>query len=63
MRSVPARPIAARPSTGLVHLVLPGPAAAFKGNTQLKAGHLPQAKETLLGALADPSIAGNRGEA
>ena len=34
--------------------------AAFKGNTQLKAGHLPQARETLLGALADPSIAGNR---
>ncbi|WP_156724235.1 helix-turn-helix transcriptional regulator [Streptomyces apocyni] len=25
--------------------------AAFKGNTQLKAGHLPQARETLLGAL------------
>ena len=25
--------------------------AAFKGNTQLKAGHLPQAKETLTGAL------------
>jgi hypothetical protein len=35
--------------------------AAFKGNTQLKAGHLPQAKETLLAALNDPSIAGNRG--
>jgi hypothetical protein len=31
--------------------------AAFKGNTQLKAGHLPQAKETLTGALNDPSIA------
>ncbi|MYZ33779.1 helix-turn-helix domain-containing protein [Streptomyces sp. MnatMP-M17] len=27
--------------------------AAFKGNTQLKAGHLPQAKETLLAVLAD----------
>lgn len=26
--------------------------AAFKGNTQLKANHLPQARETLLGALA-----------
>jgi len=25
--------------------------AAFKGNTQLKAGHLPQARETLLGVL------------
>ena len=25
--------------------------AAFKGNTQLKAGHLPQAKETLTAAL------------
>ncbi|GHJ40415.1 helix-turn-helix transcriptional regulator [Streptomyces sp. TS71-3] len=25
--------------------------AAFKGNTQLQAGHLPQARETLLGAL------------
>jgi hypothetical protein len=35
--------------------------AAFKGNTQLKAGHLPQAKETLLATLNDPSIAGNRG--
>ncbi|MFJ4570153.1 multiprotein-bridging factor 1 family protein [Streptomyces sp. NPDC088846] len=27
--------------------------AAFKGNTQLKAGHLPQARTTLLGALDD----------
>lgn len=27
--------------------------AAFKGNTQLRAGHLPQARETLLGVLAD----------
>jgi hypothetical protein len=35
--------------------------AAFKGNTQLKAGHLPQAKETLLAALNDRSIAGSRG--
>jgi hypothetical protein len=25
--------------------------AAFKGNTQLRAGHLPQARETLLGVL------------
>jgi len=33
--------------------------AAFKG----KAGHLPQAKETLLGALADPSIGATGGEA
>jgi hypothetical protein len=39
----------------------PARLAAFKGNTQLKAGHLPQAKETLLAALNDPSIAGNRG--
>ncbi|WP_062431608.1 hypothetical protein [Herbidospora daliensis] len=29
--------------------------AAFKGNTQLKAGHLPQARETLLQALAQLS--------
>jgi hypothetical protein len=34
--------------------------AAFKGNTQLKAGHLPQARETLLVVLDDPSIAGNK---
>jgi hypothetical protein len=27
--------------------------AAFKGNTQLKAGHLPQARTTLLGVLED----------
>ncbi|MFE5869666.1 transcriptional regulator [Streptomyces roseifaciens] len=27
--------------------------AAFKGNTQVKAGHLPQARETLLGVLDD----------
>ncbi|MFE9844649.1 transcriptional regulator [Streptomyces goshikiensis] len=27
--------------------------AAFKGNTQLRAGHLPQARETLLGVMAD----------
>ena len=39
----------------------PARLAAFKGNTQLKAGHLPQAKETLLATLNDPSIAGNRG--
>ena len=39
----------------------PARLAAFKGNTQLKAGHLPQAKETLLTVLDDPSIAGNRG--
>jgi hypothetical protein len=31
--------------------------AAFKGNTQLKAGHLPQAKETLTSVLEDASIA------
>src|SRR5271166_2710145 len=30
--------------------------AAFKGNTQLKAGHLPQAKETLTAALNDAPI-------
>jgi hypothetical protein len=39
----------------------PARLAAFKGNTQLKAGHLPQARETLLAVLDDPSIAGNRG--
>jgi hypothetical protein len=38
----------------------PARLAAFKGNTQLKAEHLPQAKETLLAVLNDPSIAGNR---
>ncbi|KOU20984.1 hypothetical protein ADK52_25740 [Streptomyces sp. WM6372] len=27
--------------------------AAFKGNVQLRAGHLPQARETLLGVMAD----------
>jgi hypothetical protein len=30
--------------------------AAFKGNTQLKAGHLPQAKETLTAALNDAPV-------
>lgn len=39
----------------------PARLAAFKGNTQLKAGHLPQARETLLAVLNDPSIAGNQG--
>jgi hypothetical protein len=39
----------------------PARLAAFKGNTQLKAGHLPQAKDALLAALNDPSISGNRG--
>ena len=34
--------------------------AAFKGNTQLKAGHLPQATETLLAVLDDPSITGDK---
>jgi hypothetical protein len=34
--------------------------AAFKGNTQLKAGHLPQAKETLAAVLDDPSITGDK---
>ena len=34
--------------------------AAFKGNTQLKAGHLPQATETLLAVLADRSIQGDK---
>ena len=34
--------------------------AAFKGNTQLKAGHLPQARDTLLAVLADPSIQGDK---
>jgi hypothetical protein len=38
----------------------PARLAAFKGNTQLKAGHLPQAKETLLSVLNDPTIAGSR---
>ncbi|MER6998740.1 transcriptional regulator [Streptomyces sp. NPDC000410] len=31
----------------------PGRLAAFKGNTQLKAGHLPQARDTLLGVLEE----------
>jgi hypothetical protein len=39
----------------------PARLAAFKGNTQLKAGHLPQARETLLATLSDPSVADNRG--
>jgi hypothetical protein len=34
--------------------------AAFKGNTQLEAGHLPQAKETLLGALNHPALASDK---
>lgn len=34
--------------------------AAFKGNTQLRAGHLPQAAETLLAVLADPSMTGDK---
>jgi hypothetical protein len=34
--------------------------AAFKGNTQLKAGHLPQAKETLTGALNDATTADDK---
>jgi len=34
--------------------------AAFKGNTQLKAGHLPQAKETLLSALNNASSADDK---
>ena len=34
--------------------------AAFKGNTQLKAGHLPQAKETLTGALDNATIADDK---
>ncbi len=34
--------------------------AAFKGNTQLKAGHLPQARDTLLAVLEDPSIQGDK---
>jgi hypothetical protein len=38
----------------------PVPLAAFKGNTQLKAGHLLQAKDTLLAVLADPSIQGDK---
>lgn len=34
--------------------------AAFKGNTQLKAGHLPQAKETLTAALNDATAADDK---
>ena len=34
--------------------------AAFKGNTQLKAGHLPQARETLIGALQRASTADDK---
>ncbi len=34
--------------------------AAFKGNTQLKAGHLPQARETLTGALLRASTADDK---
>ena len=34
--------------------------AAFKGNTQLKAGHLPQAKETLTAALNDATPADDK---
>ena len=34
--------------------------AAFKGNTQLKAGHLPQAKETLTAALDDATSADDK---
>jgi hypothetical protein len=33
---------------------------AFKGNAQLKAGHLPQAKETLTGALNDATTADDK---
>ena len=34
--------------------------AAFKGNTQLKAGHLPQAKETLTAALSGATSADDK---
>jgi hypothetical protein len=34
--------------------------AAFKGNTQLKAGHLPQARETLTAALESASAADDK---
>lgn len=34
--------------------------AAFKGNTQLKAGHLPQARTTLLGVLEDMPATENK---
>ena len=34
--------------------------AAFKGNTQLKAGHLPQAKETLTAALSEATPADDK---
>ena len=34
--------------------------AAFKGNTQLKAGHLPQARETLTAALDQATIADDK---
>ena len=42
------------------HRFSPVRLAAFKGNTQLKAGHLPQAKETLSGALDNASIADDK---
>jgi hypothetical protein len=50
---------------GLVHLVLPGRLAAFKGNTQLKAGHLPQARgrSVILGDLAAVEAAQHNPEA
>jgi hypothetical protein len=38
----------------------PARLAAFKGNTQLKAGHFPQARETLLAVPDDPSITGGK---
>ncbi len=34
--------------------------AAFKGNTQLKAGHLPQAQETLTAALTNATSADDK---
>lgn len=38
----------------------PARLAAFKGNTQLKAGYLPQARDTLLAVLDDPSMTGDK---
>lgn len=38
----------------------PARLAAFKGNTQLKAGHLPQAQETLAGTLEEASAADDK---
>ena len=45
---------------GMVRLVLPHPPGRFKGNTQLHAGHLPQASQTLIAALDDATTADDK---